>query len=128
MNDLSWLLYGAEVLANLGAFFAIVGVFGLITSCIGLFCALVVQNDTRRYGEEDLDYKKATALRALLTRYIVVFFVVTSVAMLLPSKQTMYMIAVSEMGEEVIQTPEFEKVRKLVNQYLDDSLSGEEAE
>jgi hypothetical protein len=126
MNDLSWLLYGAEVLANLGIFLVVVGLSGLLVSCVGTFVGIVLEQDNLKYGEEDKDYKKAIRLRGLATRYAVIFFVITSVAMFLPSKQTMYMIAASEMGEEAIQTPEFAKVRKLVNQHLDDALSGEE--
>jgi hypothetical protein len=112
MNDLSWLLYGADVLNNLGILFLIVGM--LLVILAGVFAGPV-------YTESDnpawIKHGKNT---------LIIGIAVLVVSMFMPSKQTMYMIAASEMGEEAIQTPEFQKVRELVNQYLDDSLSSEE--
>lgn len=47
---------------------------------------------------------------------------------LVPDKDTFYLIAASEAGEQAIQTPEFTKLRTLLNQYLDDAIEGENKE
>ena len=38
----------------------------------------------------------------------------------IPSKETIYMIAASEVGEEALATPEVAKIRMLINKYLDE--------
>lgn len=46
---------------------------------------------------------------------------------LVPSKDTFYLIAASEAGEQSLQTPEFGKVRQVINKWLDGQLHDEPA-
>lgn len=48
------------------------------------------------------------------------------IALLIPSKQTIYMMAAAKVGEEIVQAPETKeigsKVLKLINEKLDEQL------
>lgn len=121
MNTLSWLLYLAEVLHNLGIF---LGIIGMIACLIGGAATLVSAVDkSSSYPCEGVD----TVIK-ISSRILIAGLFALALSMLLPSKQAMYMIAVSEMGEEATKTAEFAKVRKIINEYLDEALenSGED--
>lgn len=44
----------------------------------------------------------------------------------IPSKETFYLIAASEMGNKAVQTPEFDKIRKIVDKFLDRQLNDDQ--
>lgn len=46
-----------------------------------------------------------------------------AVTFFVPSKDTFYLIAGSEIGEQAVQTPEFSKVRTLLNKWLDKQIT-----
>lgn len=52
-----------------------------------------------------------------------VFFLLWGGAFLVPEKDTFYLIAASEAGEQAVQTPEFTKVRQVLNKWLDDQTA-----
>lgn len=53
------------------------------------------------------------------------FFLMWGGSFLVPSKDTFYLIAASEAGEQALQTPEFGKVRQVINKWLDGQLHDE---
>lgn len=88
MNSLSWFLYLAEVLENLGICAAILGglgLIGLLAGTIGYAC------------EKEKFWKDGWKIGAP----IIVFLFLISI--LTPSKKTMYAIAASEFGERLAQ-------------------------
>lgn len=107
MNTLSIFLWAADVLPGisnnlqaLGAMLGIVMAFGTFVSVIN----------------EQFHYLKFTIP-------ILCFAVLISVAAaLVPKKETIYAIAVSELGEEVYKSEEGQKVVRLLNGYLDKKL------
>lgn len=93
MNSLSWMIYFASVVGNVQGFlgfatFAIAAVIG----GVALFMTM----------ESESVVKSAPFLR----KYIWLPIVSGLVATLIPSSQTIYLIAASEAGETVITNPE----------------------
>lgn len=136
MNDLSTLLYWADVLPSI-SWWACIVMF-IATLVLGLFTFLGFTGffgDERKYNDgvngvhrcyhwEDLAYASdfAPRCRKLLIPTLLVFFLWGG-SFFVPTKETFYLIAASEMGEEAFKTPEFAKLRKVVNNYLDAQLN-----
>lgn len=126
MNDLSLLLYFADVLGGLSKFLLFVGVVLLSVAGVTVFVGCMEMSVNSRHGPENNDYIRGKEWRDFGLKYLWVAVVAVVVSLLMPSRETMYMIAASEVGEEAIQTPEFAKMRKILNKYLDEQLSDTE--
>lgn len=113
MNSLSWLIYLAGVSENLAAAFFALCLLGLLGTAI----AMVASTD----GPNDPTIKR-------FLKPTVLFVGVGLLSCLFPSQKTVYMIAGSQAGGELVQTPEFAKVRLLINQKLDDALKDDKNE
>lgn len=120
MNDLSWLLYWAEVAPSLANNVADLCTIGLVV-CLFLTLAFFIAHS------EDCDPWLIRKL-SFGPRLIPVFVVILILSSLAPSKETFYMIALSEGGEEVLKTPELSKIKKIVNNWLDDQITPEKGE
>jgi hypothetical protein len=55
-----------------------------------------------------------------------VFFLLWGGSFLGPSKDTFYLIAASEAGEQTLNTPEVSKARIVINKWLDDQIKPED--
>ena len=138
MNNLSWLLYWADVLPSLSSLLS--GVFGLLFfgSCGVFFFYVVASEDTNEKAPNGKNWWECTeeemlrfysnearvAMKCWHVKYLCpILFFLWSACFLVPSKDTFYMIAASEAGGEVVQSPEFVKIRAVINQYLDDKLA-----
>lgn len=104
MNGLSWLLYAAEVVQSLGNLFAYAGAMLGIISGVSVTVYGVSLDDT--IGDEKTAARLGTVLRWLLP----ITAVVAVLACLMPSSKTVYMIAASEMGQKVYETPAAQEV------------------
>ena len=141
MNSLSWLLYLAGVSGNFTALFGWVGLL-IIIGGVGMFYNSVAfkadsQSDIEpRYGmTEDGAYfkqRKADKESALQTSKSLGFWgkfcIITALVMwilgaALPSKETVYAIAASEMGEELLKTPTAAKATKALDAWLDKQIA-----
>lgn len=96
MNDLSWLIYAAEVAGNVSALCGIVAIGG------GMAIALLSGLLAVAAGCDDAP---AGSWKVPL-RYLWVVALAAVVATLIPSKNTIYMIAASEIGETVVTSPD----------------------
>lgn len=105
MNNLSWLLYIADVIGNLGPAFVILGCVTIVVA----FLALLITE-----GE--------SGVKGIIISIIVgVILLVT--AAFIPSKETVYAIAASEMGEELLKTPTAAKATKALDSWLDKQIT-----
>lgn len=109
MNNLSLLIYLAGVTGNLGGFLVFVAtVFGVLSG----ICAIVwiVSLDTSNFSTAG----RAENVRIHSWRWIWAFLVlmifVGSASALVPNRQTVLLIAGSEMGERVLNHPRFNQV------------------
>lgn len=106
MNSLSWFLYFAGVVENVQPLFIVFGLVGLIVcGIIAIYC-----------HEQDCKFPwQAWAFGWLAGLSIFI-------GALLPSKNTMYAIAASELGEEVINSNIGTKVSQALEQWIDKQL------
>lgn len=125
MNQLSWLLYWADTLPSLATGIGAVATVGSIAAAITLVVH-VVTGGFAKAGDPDA---KAAHEATRFARWLAPLMIVLGLSShLVPEKETFYLIAGSEMGETAINTPEFQKIRKVVNTYLDEALPKEEKE
>ena len=108
MNTLSWLIYIAGVTGTLGNFLifiaSVLGVIGVI-----FFIAAAIQLDETDSQSRPLDPDKLTERRksrGYCWRYFwwgfMGMWIVGGIAAIMPSRQTVLLIAASEIGEQVV--------------------------
>ena len=105
MNTISWLIYGAEALSDLGQ---LVG-FSIF---VGLLMCLAV--NVSRY----LDCEYTEEKFVLYTKPLYWILGLSVLIVLLPSTQTIYLIASSELGETLITKPETQEIMQDVYEIL----------
>ena len=112
MNNLSWLLYLADVCDSFKGI--VTGL--LVLSCCGAvflgvaILVLLVEEST----------EKGWAIWRLTLKYVIGLFLFSSISMvLIPQKSTVYAIAASEVGEKVIESPTAKKAVDALNRWLD---------
>ncbi|QIG73013.1 hypothetical protein EVB99_022 [Rhizobium phage RHph_N3_19] len=115
MNSLSWLLYFAGVSENIGTAFTMLSfLFGF-----GALVATFFVVGTRLDEPNRPEYH---APMWILFSSAIPFFLFLAIAVLVPSKDTVYLIAGYEIGETVVKTPEaqqmFSDIREIIQQQL----------
>lgn len=115
MNSLSWMIYLADVLDGIQKTAVTVAVFG------GLI-ALATNAAHVVYSVEEYDKDTAKALKPYARGTLITALIALVLALVAPSKETIYAIAASEMGEEVLQSPEATKARAALNAWLDKQI------
>lgn len=135
MNELSWLIYFADVLPNVATAITVLSVIASVGSAIVLAVYLTHIGETEKdwvYTTDPVTNKEtkevvriptssALSVKSLaFTRFTTPLFVlIFCLSFVVPSKETFYMIAASQGGERAMQTPEFAKVRSVINKWLD---------
>lgn len=122
MNILSILLYLSEVVYSL----AQVSIIGLILFWLWYFLYTLGQKmwaDTiyHRDDPELVKKKKEIQLKSVLPpkKYFLWTAVVVFLLVLIPSRETFYMIVASEAGETIVKMPEAQELMKDVREVLD---------
>lgn len=135
MNRLSWLIYWADVLPSVSSFVALfAGLLTLLFGGLSVFFFFAKDettkiyrfNDAQNFKEEILvpsDVAKAAKSVWWAPYAVLVSLLVWCGAFFVPEKETFYLIAASETGEEVLNTPEAAKLRGILNKWLDDQLA-----
>lgn len=106
MNNLSWLIYFGGVCDGLEGLFVSLSVLG------GL--VVVIQS---------LNNEKLTILP--IVKLVPLLWVVAAI---LPTKDTVYAIAASELGEKVVASQLSDKAKKAIDAWLDKQIKGEKNE
>lgn len=114
MNDLSWMLYWADVLPSLAGGVVFISFLGGV---ISLVCGIIAVSSA--YDDEP------DVCRVLKHGFWLfpLFIVFALSANFVPSKDTFYAIAASEAGEELLKTSEVGKARAALNKWLDKQLT-----
>ena len=122
MNTLSTLLYLSEVVYSLAS----VSITGLILFWLGYFIYTSSQKvwaDCIYYSDDPelVKKKKEIQLKSVMPpkKYSLWTAVVVFLLVLIPSKETFYMIVASEAGETIVKTPEAQELMKDVREVLD---------
>ncbi len=114
MNNLSWLLYLADVLPSLAHVLGGAAIFGSIFMCALVIILILVKSDftdshTKAYYPEKYEkWKDREPHKLLKVLWLAIPFLIIST--LIPSKETIYLIAGSEAGEYVVETPEAQEI------------------
>jgi hypothetical protein len=120
MNDLSWFLYLADVLPRVGSFAGGLSGFLVVVTVGTLFMVAMVNAEP---SFKKLGYPWKTIVVALVSALI---FGVSSA--LIPSKETIYLIAGSEAGEAVVTSEAGQEILDDIHQVIKhqlNSLKGE---
>lgn len=120
MNNLSWMIYLAEASGSLSfvlGLAAVVFLFAAVCKTLAVFCDDFETGNpkTRRKGR--IYFAAAFKFAAPLAAASVV----------LPSSQTVYAIAASEMGEKALNSETGGKAIKALDAWLDRQIAGEKA-
>lgn len=111
MNNLSWLLYFAGMFGALKAVAFAVCLFSVLLG-------LPVLGAMTEGGHIENP-------RPWLKRIAIIVAAGALVLIVTPSKNTMYAIAASEMGEQALQSPIATKASKALEKWLDDQIADE---
>lgn len=130
MNQLSWILYWADVIPRLSTALCVAAFILFIPTVIAWFLGFIDFFGDAYYEEDgtprnDLA-RQAVRLRKLLWAVILLPLLWLASFMVPGNSETYYAIAASEMGEEVLKTPEMGKARQALNAWLDKQISDTE--
>lgn len=107
MNSLSWILYFADVLSKAGSLFGGLGGVLLFVSVVCIIPGFLVE--WRNSDEpETARSRKAFTRISLIGIPLASFMILASI--FIPSKETMYMIAASEVGETVMTSTDGKEI------------------
>lgn len=104
MNSLSWFLYFADCFSKTSYALVVIGIIG---SILGMMVCVYFSIE-----EDEHSFWKWMGV-PLFCLFL---------SCLIPSKETMYAIAASEIGEEVIKSPVGQKSLKALEQWIDKQL------
>ena len=140
MNQLSWLLYIANVAGTLSAVTAWLAILCLIG---GIGCLLIwvgnkdcafeqYQTKDREFGQPYLhtrpieDVKEGKAFLKTVKKIWKTLFTASTMLLILtiitPRSEAVYAIAASEMGEQILKTPTASKAVKALESWLDKQI------
>tara|TARA_R110000851_G_scaffold9707_10_gene35865 strand:+ start:684 stop:1043 length:360 start_codon:yes stop_codon:yes gene_type:complete len=103
MNSLSILIYLAGILGSVSILLTLIGVVLLFVYCFKVFNTQFYNQDARI-----MDLPLKTFPPAIKSTWVAI--ALFSVVALLPTKETLYLIAGSEAGEYVVNTPEAKEI------------------
>ncbi|MBR7654863.1 hypothetical protein KCX83_21475 [Brucella oryzae] len=124
MNNLSWLLYLADVAGKASDAFTFMSFVCVIGGSLGiLMCWMAV-------SDRDMSAKVASFLTVI---WLFMTMIAVSGAVLIPAKETIYLIAASEAGEVVVKSDEAKEImsglrdiiKEQIAQNLPDAVKGD---
>lgn len=125
MNSLSWLLYLVDVLTKFSDVMSpILAITGLFVIAPLTFCSFFYETDYD-YVDHQKVWKKTYPLRHVswhLRWFLPLWLVVLSLVLLIPSRETIYMIAASQVGEQIIQLEEVQSIGGEVGGLASDTI------
>lgn len=106
MNTVSFLIYLTHVLPTLGIIFGIAATILGITSVISIVVWFVASGEASSHRATEDDKRLPTTVLSIVKLAASGFLISGLLTVVFPNTQTMYMIAASELGEEVIVSTE----------------------
>lgn len=125
MNSLSWMIYFADVVGGalviLGLLMFATAIFAGGATAIGFF----KREENRSYGAEDRDFQAGQRLFVAGRGKLWIPLVLAIAVVFTPSRETIYAIAASEMGETALNSETGGKAVQALNAWLDRQIAGE---
>lgn len=120
MNNLSWFLYLADVLPSFARALTVCSFMIVLVIGVGTFFLLCCRFDAKQKQNGD-DVKEINAYLKCTIPLLIVFSILWTLSFFVPSRQTIYMIAASESGEMIVNTPEAKEIfidlRQIIKNY-----------
>ena len=122
MNDLSWMLYWADVAGNISVTTGVLAVGSAIGGCVATLVKTVA-TDFDNIGKPQTNKKRPLFEGWNAGRkFFLVALAAAAIGAPIPSKETIYAIAASEMGEQALKTPIATKAGKALEKWLDEQI------
>ncbi len=126
MNNLSWFLYIADVLYQQTVFWGVLCFLAPLAYVIFRFAAKIAADGVSRsdgkamneWAEKERDSHLFTTYKFFIYPLIGLFLL-----SLVPNKDTFYLIAASEAGEMVVNTPEAQEIMSSLQEILNVQLN-----
>lgn len=125
MNDLSWLIYAADV-AGSGKGVAAAALGASALTAAGAYLSRAFNGDMARIFNRDEHIAKRDAANRFFKPCAAVASVAAIFLIIVPSRDTIYAIAASEMGEEVIESETFNRATRALDAWLDRQIGDEQ--
>ena len=113
MNSVSWFIYLTDILSRFTYAFTPLVPITFIFIIIPMAVCHFLYEENSDYKNGEYVRIKSFPLRHVsnLLRYIIpIWFIMLFAIILIPSKQTMYMIAASQVGEQVVQLEQVQDI------------------
>lgn len=112
MNNLSWMIYLADVAGDINFVASMVIGAGTVSLVLGGLFAFISAGFDEMPG-----WAKPAGMNIMIACAIAAF-----IGTVVPDKSTIYAIAASEMGENIINTPTASKAVKALDAWLDSQI------
>lgn len=126
MNSLSWLIYFGTFSSSAGAFMAFLAFVGAVLAIIGFVFTVIWTDSTRKEQQE-----KYTAFNqrgsGLISRGLAMLIVCGTVSVILPDRNTVYAIAASQVGEQIVKTEIASDATKALHSWIKKQIEPEPA-
>jgi hypothetical protein len=120
MNTISIFLYLADVIGKISFIFVMMGLV-LIACSVVWFISTAIYNENQNYSWSKGEKKPYPVKQS--TKLVALAFLLFTIAGLIPSKDTMYLIAGSEIGETVVSSPEAKEILKDIRDVIGHQLN-----
>lgn len=113
MNTLSWLLYTVDILIKFNNLMTPILVVTFMFVIIPLIACSFYYETEVDYVDHQRVWKKIYPLNPIswhLRWFLPLWLIILFVILLIPSKETIYMIAASQVGEQVVQLKEVQEI------------------
>jgi hypothetical protein len=115
MNNLSWMIYAADVAAN-------VALIAEVTLFAGVIAGALCMIGSGALSDDDKD--RLMLLRVFRRTIVPITCAAALLVMFVPSETTIYAIAASETGEEVLNSETGGKAVQALDAWLDRQIEG----
>lgn len=129
MNDLSWIVYAADVVADFSVILTFAMVFSFAVSVAMLvYGGWIKDGYHRKFGDEI--WKKGNEIQKLAIKSAAITLIFCGTLLIaVPSKTTIYLIAASEAGHSVVSTPDAQElldgISRILKKRIADELGGD---
>ena len=126
MNQVSWLIYLANVAGNMGGFFIFLGIILAIVSIVYFISAFNFLSNISRWDENEgkiAAFKTFRNYRRISVFNIVLAAVLWFCAALVPSSNTVLAIAASQFGEQLLKTKTVTLAEQALNSWLQKQIT-----
>jgi hypothetical protein len=107
MNGLSWLIYLAKIVGSLNGFLCFITAILCFSTVVSVFVALVFLDETSGYrrleGDDLVRCRKIQQSARKIATKFAIFAILSGITLaVIPDRQTVLLIAASEIGEKVV--------------------------